>query len=239
VSLGRAARQTAGLRVRQPLSELLVRTPEGGQRLRRFEDELLDELNVKKLRILEGDEALVQYRFNPNLPLLGRKYRKLVPAIKVALAALEGEEASAAARAVEAGEPFEIRVDGQSIRLEPEEVLMDVTSPEGYTVAGRNRLLVALNTTVTPELRLEGQARDLVRFIQDARKSAGFDITDRITVTLRPGKGMDLGDLLAKYGDFIRSETLATSMALRDPEEGAHVVEAELDGGSVTIGIRR
>ena len=239
VSLGRAARQTAGLRVRQPLSELLVRTPDGAQGLRRFQDELLEELNVKKLRILGGDEALVQYRFNPNLPLIGRKYRKLVPAIKTALAELKGEEAAAAARAVEAGEPFEIRVNGETVQLEPEEVLMDVTSPEGYTVAGRNRLLVALNTTVTPELRLEGQARDLVRFIQDARKSAGFDITDRIVVTLRPREGIDLSELLAKYGDFIRAETLANSLVVGPPEDAAYMVEAELDGGLVTIGVRR
>ncbi|MHB0868408.1 MAG: isoleucine--tRNA ligase [Chloroflexota bacterium] len=239
VSLGRAARQTAQLRVRQPLSELLVRTPDGGEGLRRFEAELLEELNVKKLRILEGDEALVQYRFNPNLPLLGKKYRKLVPAIKSALAELKGDGAAAAARAVEAGQPFEIQVDGERLNLEPEEVLVDVTSPEGYTVAGRNRLLVALNTTVTPELRLEGQARDLVRFIQDARKSAGFEITDRITVTLQPKDGIDLAELTARYGDFIRAETLANSLSVGAPEEGFFSVEADLDGGKLLVGVRR
>lgn len=239
VSLGRAARQSAGLRVRQPLSELLVRTPDSAEGLRRFEDELLEELNVKKLRILEGDEALVQYRFTPNLPVVGRKYRKLVPAIKAALAELKGEEAMAVARAVEAGQPFEIQVDGEPIALEPNEVLMDVTSPEGYTVAGRNRLLVALNTAVTPELRLEGQARDLVRFIQDARKAAGFDITDRIRVTLQPREGVDPAPLLDVYGSYIRAETLANSLVAGSPEEGAYTVEVDLDGGRVLVGVRR
>lgn len=239
VSLGRAARQAAGLRVRQPLSELLVRTPDGGEGLRRFEAELLDELNVKTLRVLEGDEAIVQYRFNPNLPLLGKKYRQMVPAIKSALANLRGEEAAAAARAIEAGEPFDLQVDGRTVRLLPEEVLVDVTSPEGYTVAGRNRLLVALNTTVTPELRMEGQARDLVRFIQDARKSAGFDITDRITVALQPEKGADLRALLERYGDFIMAETLATSISVGPAEEGAYVSQADLDGARVGIAVRR
>ena len=239
VTLGRAARQSAGLRVRQPLSELLVRTPDGPEGLRRFEDELLEELNVKKLRILDVEEPLVQYRFNPNLPLLGRKYRQRVPAIKAALAALKGPEAVAAARAVESNQAFELRLDGESIRLEPEEVLMDVSSPEGYTVAGRNRLLVALNTTVTPELRMEGQARDLVRFIQDARKSAGFDITDRITVTLQPQAGLNLGDLLAGYSDYIRSETLANTLTVAPAPEGAHTVEVDLDGGNVLVAVKR
>ena len=152
VTLGRSARQNAGLRVRQPLSELLVRAPGDAGALKRFEDELREELNVKSVRLLEVEEPLVEYRFTPNLPVVGRKYRKLVPALKMALAEMKGDYAAAAARAVEAGQPFELRVDGELLQLEPDEVLMEATSPEGYAVAIRNRLMVALNTIITPEL---------------------------------------------------------------------------------------
>jgi len=239
VSLGRSARQVAGLRVRQPLSEMLVRAPAGAEGLRRFENELREELNVKEVRYLDVDEPLVEYRLSPNLPAIGKKYRKMVPAIKAALEALRGEEAAAAARAAESGQPFDLWVDGQTLRLEPNEVLVEATSPEGYTVAGRNRLLVALNTTVTPELRMEGQARDLVRFIQDARKAADFAISDRIDVTVEPHEDLHLDPLLSAYGEYIRAETLANSLSVDSPQEGAHTVEAELEGGTVTIGVRR
>jgi len=86
---------------------------------------------------------------------------------------------------------------------------------------------------------MEGQARDLVRFIQDARKSAGFDITDRITVALQPEKGADLRALLERYGDFIMAETLATSISVGPAEEGAYVSQADLDGARVGIAVRR
>ena len=239
VGLGRSARQSAGLRVRQPLSELLVWTTRGAARLRRFDGELREELNVKLVRFLDAGERLVEYRFRPNLPVVGRKYRKLVPAIRQALVSLTGEEAVAAARSVESGRPFEVQVDGQALRLEPEDVLIEVASPEGYEVAVGNGLLVALNTTVTPELELEGQARDLVRFIQDARKAAGFEISDRIGVTIQPSDKFDPSPLLAAFGDYIRGETLADSLTVGAPEEGAYTAAAELGEAAALVGVRR
>jgi isoleucyl-tRNA synthetase len=239
VTLGRSARQNAGLRVRQPLSELLVRTPANSDGLKRFEDVLREELNVKSVRLLEVDEPLVEYRFTPNLPVVGRKYRKLVPALKSALAALAGDQAAAAARSVEAGQPFELQVDGQALQLQPDEVLMEATSPEGFAVAVRNRLMVAVNTTITPELRLEGQARDLVRFIQDARKSAGFDIADRIAVSLDANGEVDLPALLAVYGDYVKAETLANSLRIGTPDRDVFVAEADLEEGVVVMGLKK
>ncbi|MBI3971620.1 MAG: isoleucine--tRNA ligase [Chloroflexi bacterium] len=239
VSLGRSARKTAGLRIRQPLSELLVRTPRGAGDLRRFEDELRDELNVKQVRFLDVGDGLVVQRFKPNLPVVGKKYGRLVPALRKALEGLTGAEAAAAAQAVRAGQPFPLEVDGQTLQLEPNEVLIEASSPPGYAVAESDGLLVALNTTLTPELRLEGQARDLVRFIQDARRAAGFAITDRIDVTLQPPAGKDLTPVLDAYGDYIQAETLAKSLIIAPPEPGAHVAQAERDGATVTLGLRR
>jgi isoleucyl-tRNA synthetase len=239
VSLARAARRAAGMRVRQPLSELLVRLPNQTDGLHRYEDELRDELNVKRVRFIAAGDDLVEHRFMPNLSVVGRKYRQRVPAIKNALTSLQGEEAAAAARSLEAGHPIAVQVDGESVQLEPDEVLITTTSPQGFEVAEENGVLVALNTTLTPDLVLEGQARDLVRFIQDIRKSAGCEITDRIAVTLQPLNGQDLAQLLFTFGDYVQAETLATSLQLGSPEDGAYTTEIEMGDGSVLVGLRR
>ncbi|NTV63628.1 MAG: class I tRNA ligase family protein, partial [Oscillochloris sp.] len=244
VSLGRAARKNANLKVRQPLSELWVRasTPTATEGLRRFEADLRDELNVKAVRYLEAGSEIVEYRFKPNLRLVGKKYGKQVPALTAALKALVGEEARAAAHAVEAGQPVALALDGQTLELLPEELLVESSAPEGYAVADAEGVLVALNTTLTSELRLEGTARDLVRSVQDARKQAGLAISDRIALTLAPANpatGELLAQTLADWADYLRGETLADSLAVGAAPEGAHVEMVELGEGTVTVGIAR
>ncbi|MBA2288696.1 MAG: isoleucine--tRNA ligase [Ktedonobacteraceae bacterium] len=240
VTLARSARRSANIRVRQPLSEMLIRVPRAGAGLRRFADELRDELNVKLVRFLEVGDDLIEYRFKPNLPVLGKRYGRLVPHIKTALAALKGEAATLAAHELEADRPLELQLDGQVLQLAPGEVLVEATSPSGYSVAESNGLLTALNTTLTPALLLEGQARDLVRLIQEARKSAGLAITDRIRVTLQPQDDFDITPLLAAQNEYIRSETLATSLTVGPLAGSSYATEAELDGGKkVAIGLSR
>jgi isoleucyl-tRNA synthetase len=169
---------------------------------------------------------------------VGKRYGRLIPAIRAALALLTGERATAAARALQKGEAIKLTVDGQVLHLQPDEVLIQASSPQGYAVAEGSGLLVALNTTVTPELQREGTARDLVRLIQDARKGATLEITDRIDVTLQP-KGIDLVPVLAGYEAYIRAETLANSLRLASPAEGAYTTTVDLERGSVIIGISR
>jgi isoleucyl-tRNA synthetase len=239
VSLGRAARQNAGLRVRQPLSEILVRAAHGSEGLKRFENELREELNIKNVRFLGVEDGLVEYRFKPNLPVLGKKYGRLIPAIRTALGALQSRAAVQVVRKLEAGQPIDVQVNEQVLQLEPNEVLVESGSPQGYTVAEGNGVLVALNTTLTPELQLEGQARDLVRFIQDARKLAGFAITDRIRVTLAPQVNFDPHAILAAHSTYIRNETLANELIIGPITGDDYAVEAELDGGTVTIGVHK
>jgi isoleucyl-tRNA synthetase len=239
VSLGRSARRAAGLRVRQPLAEVVVRIPEGKAALHRFQDELRDELNVKRVRFLDVGEGLVVQRFKPNLPVVGRKFGRLVPALRQALERLSGADAEAAAQAVREGRSFPLEVQGQSLELGPDDVLLEASSPPGYTVAEADGLLVALNTSLTPELILEGQARDLVRFVQDARRSAELAISDRIDVTLQPAPGTDLAPLLEAHGQYLRAETLAERVAIGPPRPGAHVAEAEVDGKTVVVGLER
>ncbi|GAC1625749.1 MAG: isoleucine--tRNA ligase [Chloroflexota bacterium] len=237
VSLGRAARRSARLRVRQPLSELLVRLPGGANGLHHYEDELRDELNVKAVRFIDAGDDLVEHRLKPNLPLLGKKYGRRVPAISKALEALKGEAAARVAHDVQTGRPAEIQVDGDTVQLESNEILIGTTSPEGYEVAEENGVLVALNTALTPDLRLEGQARDLVRSIQDTRKSAGCAITDRINVTLQPKSDVDLSLVLDRFGDYIRAETLANTLSIAAPTRNAYVADIDVDSTTVQVGL--
>lgn len=243
VSLGRAARKNANIKVRQPLSELWVRasTPAELEGVRRFESELEDELNVKTVRYMDASTDFVEYRLKPNLRLVGRKYGKLVPALTAALRDLGGDAARNAARAAEAGQPVRLEVNGQTLDLLPDELLIETSSPEGYAVAEGEGMLVALNTTITPELRLEGAARDLVRNVQDARKNAGLDISDRIRlfVESRATGEVALQDVVAAWGDYIRAETLATELVLGPVPAGAHTEAFELDGTQATLGIVR
>jgi isoleucyl-tRNA synthetase len=242
VGLGRAARKSSGLKVRQPLRELWVRAPTTAatEGLRRFETELRDELNVKAVRYLDSTTTLVEYRFKPNLRLVGKKYGKLVPALTAALRDLSGDAARDAARTIEEGRPVMLALDGQTLELLPEELLAETSSPEGYAVAEDGGVLVALDTTLTPELIEEGLARELVRNIQDARKSAGFDIADRIAVYLGGADGNDTVEkVVRQWGDYIRAETLADDLLLAAPLPGAHAETLDLDGHTISVGVVR
>jgi isoleucyl-tRNA synthetase len=242
VSLGRAARESARLKVRQPLRTLWVRIPvaAGGEALRRFEAELRDELNVKEVRYLDSSADLVEHRFKPNLRVVGRKYGKLVPAITAALRGLAGPAAREAAAALEAGRPVALAVDGQRLELTPDEVLLEASSPEGYAVAEDRGLLVALDTAVTEELKREGLARELVRHVQDARKNAGFNISDRIAIFLAGDAGHGgWAPVLSQWGDYIRAETLADQLSFGAPPAHAHTETLEEDGQRLTVGVVR
>ncbi len=246
VTAGRAARKASGMKVRQPLQRLLVRasTAKNTDGLRRFEDDLRDELNVKQIEYLEGGAGLVEYRFKPNLRMVGKKYGKLVPALRAALEALAGAEAAEVGHRLESGETVTLQVDGQKVELQPDELLVETSSPQGYAVAEENGVLVALDTTLTPELRLEGAARDLVRVIQDARKDAGFEIADRITLRVSgigaEHEGVSVEALVEQYGAYIQGETLAEELHLNGvPADTMHRVETEVGGVPVVFGIAK
>jgi isoleucyl-tRNA synthetase len=212
--------------------------------LRRFEDDLRDELNVKQIEYLEGGAGLVEYRFKPNLRVVGKKYGKLVPALRTALEALAGTDAAEAGQRMERGETVSLQVDGQTLELQPDEVLVETSSPDGYAVAEENGVLVALNTTLTPELRLEGAARDLVRVIQDARKDAGFEIADRIALRVSgigaEHEGVSVEALVEQYGAYIQHETLAEELSLDGvPADTMHRVETEIGGVPIVFSIAK
>lgn len=217
VSLGRGARSESGHRTRQPLPEVLVRAKTTAQQeaLERMTDQIAEELNVKSVRFLGIGESFLDYDLKPNLRIVGRKYGKLVPALKKALQSADGKKAAACCAA---DKTFEVEVEGQTLELTPEELLVEAKSPEGYAASEDSGYLVALSTDLTPELEREGLARDVVRHIQELRKTSGLEITDRIQLYV-DGDSEMLTKTLEEHGDTIKGETLAVSLGSNCPQE--------------------
>ena len=235
VGLGRAARNSSGVRVRQPLSRLLVRIPDeaSGAYVARHEAQILEELNVKAVEMLAADAELLNYRVKPNLPRIGKRFGKRVPVIREALGAADG---SAIAVAVAAGRTFDLEAGGEVITFEPEDVLVESTSAEGYACAEEGGYLVGLDTTLTEALEREGLARELVRTVQEARKQAGLDVSDRIA--LRIEGTPEVAAALDAHRAYVMEETLATGWGGTDWSP-AYAVEHSLGAGRWTIGLAR
>jgi isoleucyl-tRNA synthetase len=208
VGLGRSARNDTRLRVRQPLKRLLVRVPDAAaaEAVKRHRDQILEELNVKHLELVASDAELVSYRLKPNLPRIGKRYGKRIPAIRSALTEADaGRIASLAA----AGEGFELAVGNESIRFEAEDVLVESVAAEGYACAEEGGYLVGLDTRLDDALRQEGLARELVRSVQEARKQAGLEVSDRIVLRVTGSDAVEAA--VAGHRDFLMDETLASS----------------------------
>ncbi len=206
VDLGRQARASAKIKTRQPLAVAYVRarTAADDAALERFRPLVLEELNVKDLKIVGLDATFIEYALRPNLPRLGPRYGKQMSALRAALAAAD---ARAVAAAVAANKQFEVGADGQTFTLEPQDVLVDSKSASGFAFADGEGMLVALDTRVDRALLLEGLAREIVRAVQDARKQAGLNVSDRICLRIdAPG---EWAQALQTWRDYVARETLA------------------------------
>ncbi|MEA2585214.1 MAG: isoleucyl-tRNA synthetase, partial [Thermomicrobiales bacterium] len=225
VSLGRAARSEAGVKVRQPLPGILVHAREKSvlDAVTRLKDQVLDELNVKDVAPLVELGDVVAYDIRPKLAALGPKYGKRLGEIRQLLA--QEVPVSVAAR-VEAGQTVDLTLsDGSTVALEPGEILVDLTKRAGYAAAQGSMATVVLDTSLTAELIQEGLARDFVRGIQDARRSAGYRIEDRIEITY-VGDPEVIGALNA-FASYVKTETLAHQITGERTEGASDQVEPE------------
>jgi isoleucyl-tRNA synthetase len=233
-SLGLSARNSAGLKVRQPLSKALAYA--GGKRS--LGDELVaiitDELNVKTFEFVEQAGRLVNYRLMPDNKLLGPRFGAQFPKVRAALAEADAAQVAAS---VNSGLPVQIEVEGQAVELAPEEILVQTQPIEGLAVAADKVITVAVDANLTPELRAEGLAREIVRRVQAMRKDAGFNIEDRITTYYQTGD--ELSRVMEVWSDYIRAETLSTQLVAGSPPAEAYTETHKIDSAEVILGVRR
>ena len=187
----------------------------------RHEDQILEELNVKTVELIPRDAELVSYRIKPNLPSVGKRYGRLIPAIRDFLGRADGVEIAAA---VTRGESQTFVIEGSDVVFEPQDLLVETESAEGFACAEEVGYLVGLDTALNDELRREGLARELVRAVQDARKQAGLEVSDRIVLLIEGDQAVD--DALNAHRDYLMSETLASRWQM-PPPESAFIVEQE------------
>jgi isoleucyl-tRNA synthetase len=233
-SLGLAARNSAGLKVRQPLAKALAYA--GGKRSldEEFVAIIKDELNVKGFEFVDQASQLVRYQIMPDNKLLGPRFGALFPKVRTALFAANAGEVT---DSVQAGLKVTLEIDGKQLELAPEEILVQTHPLEGLAVAADKLMTVAVDAKVTPELRAEGLAREVVRRIQAMRKEAGFDIADRIT-TFYKAEG-EFAEVFQTWGDYIKAETLTTKLEAGKLPEGAYTETHEVDGLEFRISIKR
>ncbi len=234
VGLARSARAKSGIKTRMPLPRLLVTAPSEEERagLQHFADEIAEELNVKQVEVLALGEELLTYRVLPNLPILGKKYGKQLPAIRAALAQMDSR---AIARTVRAGQTVALELPEGSIHLTPEELLLEALSPEGYAAEEEEGYLAALEVRLDEALRLEGLSRDLIRLIQQARKEMGLKVSDRIHLTYT-AEG-PYAQAIDQHGPRIQEETLALSLRAQEPQ--GHLVELSDEEGVAHFGLQK
>lgn len=180
VELARNVRNETGIKTRQPLSELIVALDRDFE-LSPYEEIIKDEINVKTITIASGDSGFVDFSFKLNLKTAGKKYGKLVGPIQAHLKTLTADETRAA---VQSGELTFTTVEGETLRIELEELLVEKQAKSGFASASGSGLTVALNTDITPELEQEGLVREVIRAVQDTRKKLDLAIEKRIQLLL-------------------------------------------------------
>ena len=207
-----------------------TRTAEERSLLEQAGPQVMDELNVREIVAFDADSDVVDFKLQANMPILGPKYGMELHSIIEALAHADAQEVAAK---LDAGESVEL----EGYELEPEEILVSSNEREGFSVSTDAGYTVAIATEITPELRLEGQARELVHRIQNMRRSAEFDIADRI-VTYYQGDD-NLSEVVRAHADYIQQETLSDELLDTAAPAGAHVEDQHFDGIQATIGLVR
>jgi isoleucyl-tRNA synthetase len=234
VSLGHSARQKANRKVRQPLAEAAFALGRLEERhaVETYADLITDELNVKKVRLLDASSEAATFVLKPLPKQLGQKYGNKFPAIQKAIL---GMDAIASAPVLLSGLPINVTVDGETFEILPDEVEVRADARSGFAVAAEGAYLAALVTELTPELVKEGLVREFVRRVQDLRKTAGLDVADRIKLYVTATAGLHAAIL--EFQEYVMAETLTVELSFDPLPASAAMVADEFDGEKVTIGL--
>ena len=233
-SQGLSARSNVGIKVRQPLAQVLVHVKEGRAEL---DEELIeivqDELNVKDLSFVQDAKSLLAYKVLPDNRALGPKYGADFPKVQAALSEQDPDEI---VNLVNEGKNIPLELEGKQILLTAEEVLIRTEAAEGLSTVDSKLLTVAIDTEISAELRDEGLAREIIRRIQDFRKQADFDISDRISLVYQATP--TLQNAIETHRDYIMEETLTLEMSEGDPEKGMFSGSASFEDEEATLGLK-
>jgi isoleucyl-tRNA synthetase len=232
VSLGHAARNSAGRKLRQPLAEaaFAVRQPGEAEVVARYAALIAEELNVKAVRALDTATEAVEFRLNPLPRQLGQKYGSRFPEIRQAVLALE---AASSALRLASGETLSVQVGGESYVLLPDEVEVRLEPRAGFAAASDGPYLAALRTELTPDLVREGLAREVVRRIQELRRDLGFQLAQRITVVYQASP--ELAQALTQHRTFIVGEVLADRFEMGTVSESDVAHEFAFEGETLRL----
>ena len=231
VVLGRAARNTANIKNRQPIGRMFVKAETA---LPEFYQEIIqDELNVKKVEFTDDVRAFTSYSFKPQLRTVGRKYGKYVNEIKEILAGLDGNQAMDTLNEIDLLS-FETQ-DGTKVELAKEDLLIDMAQVPGFVSEGDNFVTVVLDTNLTPELIEEGFVREIISKIQTMRKEAGFEVMNHINV-FQDGNDK-LAEILKNHTEEIKKEVLADNILIGTM--GGYTKEWDINGEKGMFGVEK
>ena len=230
-----ALRRKVNIKVRQPLTKILVPVLDKAmaKHIEAVKNLVISEVNVKDIELIEKTTGLITKRIKPNFKTLGPKYGKYMKQIAALVATFSQEQIAE----VESGAITQLEIDGAMLDVAVED--FDITSEDmpGWLVASEGKLTVALDITVTDELRKEGVARELVNRIQNIRKDSGLEVTDKISVEIEAKELVE--GAVAEFGDYIGSQTLAASVKCSAEPQGEFVVESDIDEEPLRIAITK
>ena len=230
VVLGRACRNTANIKNRQPIGTMYVKAEKKMSEF--YTDIIADELNVKEVKFADDVESFISYSFKPQLRTVGPKYGKLLGGIRQALTDING---TAAMNELRTNGVLKLDINGNDVELTEEDLLIETAQTEGYVSESDGETSVVLDTNLTPELIEEGFVREIISKIQTMRKEAGFEVMDKIVVYAH-GNGK-IQDVMKAHEDEIKSEVLADEMVLGETD--GYVKEWNINKEAVTMGVKK
>jgi isoleucyl-tRNA synthetase len=230
VVLGRAARNDANIKNRQPIKDMFVKAADRMDAF--FTDIIADELNVKEVRFTDDVESFVTYSFKPQLRTVGPKFGKLLNGIRKALSEING---TAAMNELREKGTLTLDIDGNKAELLEEDLLIETAQTEGFVTETEGDVSVVLDTNLTPELIEEGFVREIISKVQTMRKEAGFEVTDRITLYAKDNDR--ILSVMDAHKDEISRDVLADEIVSGSTE--GYEKEWNINGEDVTLGVKK
>ena len=230
VVLGRACRNTANIKNRQPIGTMYVKAEKKMDKF--YTDIIADELNVKEVKFADDVESFISYSFKPQLRTVGPKYGKLLNGIRTALSEIDG---TAAMKELRENGVLTLDIDGNKVELAEEDLLIETAQTEGYVTETDGETSVVLDTNLTPELIQEGFVREIISKVQTMRKEAGFEVMDKIIVYAKDND--KIMDIMKANQDEIKREVLAENIILGEAE--GYTKEWNINKEAVTLGVSK